>query len=66
MKGTRMPPAYSANLVANNGNTIYGVSVIHSCDAGLCKNIITKNEWNINNFLSNLDNNGKIDDKIRP
>ena len=28
MKGTRMPPAYSANLVANSGNTIYGVSVI--------------------------------------
>ena len=28
MKVTRMPPAYSANLVANSGNTIYGVSVI--------------------------------------
>ena len=28
MKETRMPPAYSANLVANSGNTIYGVSVI--------------------------------------
>ena len=25
-----MPPAYSANLVANSGNTIYGVSVIHT------------------------------------
>ena len=29
MKETRMPPAYSANLVANSGNTIYGVSVIN-------------------------------------
>ena len=28
MKETRMPPAQSANLVANNGSTIYGVSVI--------------------------------------
>ena len=28
MKETRMPPAWSANLVANSGNTIYGVSVI--------------------------------------
>ena len=28
MKETRMPPALSANLVANSGNTIYGVSVI--------------------------------------
>ena len=28
MKETRMPPAWAANLVANNGNTIYGVGVI--------------------------------------
>ena len=28
MKDTRMPPAYSANLVANSGNSIYGVSVM--------------------------------------
>ena len=28
MKETRMPPAQAANLVENNGNTIYGVSVI--------------------------------------
>ena len=28
MKETRMPPALSANLVANSGNTIPGVSVI--------------------------------------
>ena len=28
MKETRMPPAQAANLVANSGNTIYGVSVI--------------------------------------
>ena len=34
MKETRMPPAQSANLVANNGSTIYGVSVIRDsiCD----------------------------------
>ena len=35
MKDTRMPPAWSANLVANSGNTLYGVSVImvprHAC-----------------------------------
>ena len=28
MKETRMPPAKSANLSANSGNSIYGVSVI--------------------------------------
>ena len=28
MKETRMPTALAANLVANSGNTIYGVSVI--------------------------------------
>ena len=28
MKETQMPPAKAANLVANNGNTIYGVGVI--------------------------------------
>ena len=28
MKETRMPPAQAASLVANSGNTIYGVSVI--------------------------------------
>ena len=30
MKETRMPPAQAANLVANSGNTIYGVSVIQA------------------------------------
>ena len=30
MKETRMPPAKSANLAANSGNTIYGASVIGS------------------------------------
>ena len=34
MKVTRMPPAYSANLVANSGNTIYGVSVIDHWSLG--------------------------------
>ena len=28
MKETRMPPALAANLVENNGNTMYWVSVI--------------------------------------
>ena len=28
MKETRMPPVKAANLVANSGNTIYGVGVI--------------------------------------
>ena len=28
MKETRVPPAYAANLVANSGNTIYGVEII--------------------------------------
>ena len=28
MKETRMPPVQSVNLVANSGNTIYGVGVI--------------------------------------
>ena len=30
-----MPPAYSANLVANSGNTIYGVSVISTDHLGM-------------------------------
>ena len=30
MKETQMPPAWAANLVANSGNTIYGVGVIQS------------------------------------
>ena len=29
MKETRMPPAQAANLAANSGNIIYGVSVIN-------------------------------------
>ena len=28
MKVTRMPPVHAANLVANSGNTAYGVDVI--------------------------------------
>ena len=28
MKETQMPPAWAANLVANSGNTIYGVGEI--------------------------------------
>ena len=28
MKVTQMPPVHAANLVANNGNTAYGVGVI--------------------------------------
>ena len=28
MKVTQMPPVHAANLVANNGNTTYGVNVI--------------------------------------
>ena len=36
MKETRMPPAQAANLVANSGNTLYGVSVIiHGHRGGL-------------------------------
>ena len=27
-KVTQMPPVYAANLVANSGNTVYGVDVI--------------------------------------
>ena len=30
MKETRVPPAQSANLAANSGNTIYGVGVINN------------------------------------
>ena len=30
MKVTQMPPVHAANLVANSGNTAYGVDVIHS------------------------------------
>ena len=38
MKETRMPPALSANLVANSGNTIYGVSVIPELELKLNSN----------------------------
>ena len=30
MKVTKMPPVHAANLVANSGNTAYGVDVIAS------------------------------------
>ena len=30
MKMTQMPPVHAANLVANSGNTAYGVDVIVS------------------------------------
>ena len=30
MKVTQMPPIHAANLVANSGNTAYGVDVIGS------------------------------------
>ena len=29
MKVTQMPPVYAANLVANSGNTAYGVDIIN-------------------------------------
>ena len=32
MKVTQMPPVHAANLVANSGNTAYGVDVISECD----------------------------------
>ena len=35
MKVTQMPPVHAANLVANSGNTAYGVDVITSdCSLG--------------------------------
>ena len=38
MKVTQMPPVYAANLVANSGNTAYGVGVIRlgSIEGHLC------------------------------
>ena len=36
MKQTRMPPAKAANLVANSGNTIYGISVIGPAILKIC------------------------------
>ena len=39
MKETRMPPAYSANLVANSGNAIYGVSVNPTQRASNAENV---------------------------
>ena len=44
MKETRMPPAQSANLVANSGNTIYGVGVIESVWVTEAGNVHTKIE----------------------
>ena len=32
MKVTQMPPVHAANLVANSGNTAYGVDVIVLCN----------------------------------
>ena len=32
MKVTQMPPVHAANLVANSGNTAYGVDVIRPHD----------------------------------
>ena len=46
MKETRMPPAWSANLVANSGNTIYGVSVIvYICTYNICVYDNYVQEW---------------------
>ena len=30
MKVTQMPPVHASSLVANSGNTAYGVDVIHN------------------------------------
>ena len=40
MKETRMPPAYAANLVANNGNIIYEAYSIdgHIAEFSMCEN----------------------------
>ena len=35
MKVTQMPPVHAANLVANSGNTAYGVDVINNMPAAL-------------------------------
>ena len=39
MKVTQMPPVHAANLVANSGNTAYGVDVIEKFSAllALCE-----------------------------
>ena len=35
MKVTQMPPVHAANLVANSGNTAYGVDVIKEMVSGM-------------------------------
>ena len=39
MKVTQMPPVHAANLVANSGNTAYGVDVISQPNLCYLKNI---------------------------
>ena len=58
MKETRMSPAYSANLVANSGNTIYWVSAIVAIiplSKYMMDFIHSKDETNI--VLGDCDNN---------
>ena len=45
MKVTQMPPVHAANLVANSGNTAYGVDVITYLK--FCSNLPGDNELNI-------------------
>ena len=65
MKVTQMPPAHAANLVANSGNTVYGVDLIGKgsrddprartswnvsfTDCLLLSNVPEPTEWNENN-----------------
>ena len=37
MKVTQMPPVHAANLVANSGNTAYGVDVISNGDTAFLR-----------------------------
>ena len=45
MKKTRTPPAWSANLMANSGNTIYGVSVIEVSKSWARESCMTHIIW---------------------
>ena len=49
MKETRIPPALAANLVANSGNTIYGVGVIQLKQYGKMNSLhgVLKSSWTL-------------------
>ena len=59
MKVTQMPPVHAVNLVANSGNTAYGVDVITKTNVDLWSQIYLGLTWKpmLQEVLMNLTHN---------